>query len=175
MIPRLSLIIIHNEVSSVGLCLVFGSRYHKYVLIITNIVTQLYIYCTGGASTTVRPTVRPTARPTVRPTTPDFREAFDRLWLAWLNERIREGEMFIERLNDQLKEYQAHRNKALGAQIEQETEIVLADVKASLSRMETELKKPGLDLDEKYAALKADAIAKVVIQLLTEVQKQVKQ
>ena len=98
------------------------------------------------------------------------------MWLEWVNEKIREGEGFLERVHYQLKEYlegRAQHDEEMRQRIESEVEMSLASIKVSLNRFETELKAPNLDLIERYVLEKAISEAHIVTKLLTEVQKTV--
>ena len=106
-------------------------------------------------------------------TTPDYREKYDHLWLEWVNERIREGERYLEKISHQLDDWKKTHNETERVRIATEVEMVLGSVKASLSRFETELKNPNLNLLEKYSLEKVKAEGDVVLKLLTEVQKTV--
>ncbi len=90
-----------------------------------------------------------------------------------INERIREGERFLERLSHQLKEYQTSHKEEDRAHIEREVNFILPLLKGIEHHFETELKKTGLDVLERFATEKARDEALLLIKGLTEIQKQV--
>lgn len=110
------------------------------------------------------------------PTTPaaiDYRERYDHLLMEVINERIREGERFLERLSHQLKEYQTSHKEEVREHIVREVNFILPLVKGVEHHFEQELKKTNLDMLERFTIEKARDEGLLVIKALTEVQKQV--
>jgi hypothetical protein len=111
------------------------------------------------------------AAPTEAPV--DYREKYDHLLMEVINERIREGERFLERLSHQLKEYQTSHKEEDRAHILREVNFILPLVRGVEHHFETELKKTGLDMLERFAIEKARDEGMLVIKALTEIEKQV--
>jgi hypothetical protein len=103
----------------------------------------------------------------------DYREKYDHLLMEVINERIREGEHFLERLTHQLKEYQTSHKEEDKAHILREVNFILPMVKGVESHFETELKKTGLDMLERFTIEKARDEGLLIVNALTEIQKQV--
>jgi hypothetical protein len=106
-------------------------------------------------------------------TTVDYRERYDHLLMEVINERIREGERFLERLSHQLKEYQTSHKEEDRAHILREVNFILPLVRGVEHHFETELKKTGLDMLERFVIEKARDEGMLVIKALTEIEKQV--
>jgi hypothetical protein len=106
-------------------------------------------------------------------TTPDYREKYDHLLMELINERIREGERFLERLTHQLKEYQTSKKEDERAHIEREVDFILPIVKGVEQHFEVELKKTGLDVLERFTIEKARDEGQLIIKALTEIKKEV--
>lgn len=111
------------------------------------------------------------AAPTEAPV--DYREKYDHLLMELINERIREGEQFLERLSHQLKEYQTSHKEEQREHIEREVDFILPIVKGVEQHFEVELKKPGLDMLERFSIEKARDEGQLVIKALTEIKKAV--
>ncbi len=90
-----------------------------------------------------------------------------------INERIREGERFLERLSVQLKEYQTSHKEEDRAHIEREVHFMLSLLTGVEHHFENELKKTGLDMMERFVTEKARDEAMLLIKALNEIQKQV--
>jgi DNA-binding transcriptional regulator GbsR (MarR family) len=103
----------------------------------------------------------------------DYREKYDQLLMELINERIREGERFLEKLSAELKEYQTSKKEADRAHIESEVQFILPLLKNVQHYFETELKKPNLDTLEKYSVEKARDDAVILTEALTEIEKAV--
>jgi DNA-binding transcriptional regulator GbsR (MarR family) len=112
------------------------------------------------------------AAPTTQATV-DYRERYDHLLMEVINERIREGERFLEHLSHQLKEYQTSHKEEVREHIVRELNFILPLVKGVEQHFEQELKKTGLDMLERFTIEKARDEGLLVIKALTEVQKQV--
>lgn len=111
------------------------------------------------------------AAPTEAPV--DYREKYDHLLMELINERIREGERFLEHLTHQLKEYQTSHKEEQREHIEREVDFILPIVKGVEQHFEVELKKPGLDMLERFSIEKARDEGQLVIKALTEIKKAV--
>jgi hypothetical protein len=104
-------------------------------------------------------------------TTVDYRERYDHLLMEVINERIREGERFLERLSVQLKEYQTSHKEEDRAHIEREVHFILPLLTGVEHHFEQELKKTGLDMMERFVTEKARDEAMLLIKALNEILK----
>jgi len=111
------------------------------------------------------------AAPTEAPV--DYREKYDQLLIELINDRIRQGEQFLQHLSKQLDEFRKTKSEEVRENINKELDFILPLVKETDKYFENELKKTGLDLSERYIIEKAKSEADIITAILTEVQKEV--
>jgi len=103
----------------------------------------------------------------------DFQQLYDRLLLEAINERIQQGEQFLERLVHQLKEYQTSKSAQLRDRILEDYNYITPLVQALDHHFQTELKRTDIDILQKFAYEKADAESKIILEALRSVKAEV--
>jgi len=100
----------------------------------------------------------------------DYRDKYDHLLMQVIDERIRNGERFVEHLSQQLVEYETTKKPETREHILREITFILPMVKGIEGHFEVELKKTGLDAIERYATERARDEAQLIIKTLGEIQ-----
>jgi len=101
---------------------------------------------------------------------PDYREKYDHLLMEMINERIMEGERFLEHLNSQVLEFQKTKSEDIRTHVQGELDYIVPLVTSTDKYFTAELLKTGLDILERYSVEKAKAHCDSLIKALAAVQ-----